>query len=454
VLRSGTLTSGGEAIMKHWMLPVCAIAVSILISHGQLQAQEVHGGSEYSPPASSASVNATANYPPLAIPAITQQRKINLAWQIALAEHNFSPGILDGIFGPWSKMALRQYARYKFPGLNPFTKKGAAIVYRALGVDPAHVLTTYTVSKQDIEAVGPLPIHWRAMAAATRMPYSSTLDCLAEKFHCTRKLIELLNPGVNLRAVVPGQRINVPNIRPFPGPNDFGLPGALSSAIKKDRAFYPYHHLAYIEIDLQKRIMRLFNDKNQQFGLIHCSVAALKSDLPTTDAYVKDFALNPNYTFLPASWPTVHGIHHPLVVPPGPRNPVGVVWMGLNLKNVGMHGNPLPQYIGLTGSHGCFRMTNWDAVHLFTLVHIGLPIIMINHRHPIPLDVPLPAGCHPPGLPDAPAATPEGTLAAGNAPASGEESRRTPKPHILSRRAVEESLEAHWNRQPVTAQSN
>ncbi len=385
--------------MKHWTLAGCVMAALILAGASRLPAQEVHGGSEYAPASQASAPTPTINVPPLTKPAISQQRQINLAWQIALANHNFSPGILDGIFGPWSRMALRQYTHYKFPGVNPFSKKGAVIVYQALGVDFASVLTTYTVSPQDLQAVGPMPIHWRAMAAAKRMPYSSTLDCLAEKFHCTRALIQALNPGVNLRAVVPGQKINVPNISPFPGPNDFGLPGALSSAIKKDRDFFPYHHLAYIEIDLQKPIMRLFNAKNQQFGLFHCSVAALKDDLPATDAYVKDFALNPNYTFLPASWPTVHGIRHPLIIPPGPRNPVGVVWMGLNLKNVGMHGNPLPQFIGLTGSHGCFRLTNWDAVHLFTLVRIGLPIIMINHRHPIPLEVPLPPGCKPPGLP-------------------------------------------------------
>jgi lipoprotein-anchoring transpeptidase ErfK/SrfK len=454
------LRSGIEAKMKYGILVWCLCVALILAANHGAVAQEVHGGSEFVPPTGVHADRRGASVPPLVKPAISAQRRINLAWQIALANHNFSPGILDGIFGPWSRMALRQYARYKLPGLNPFSKKGADIVYKALGVDPAHAIVTYTVSRQDLQAVGNMPIHWRAMAAAKRMPYSSTLDCLAEKFHCTRALIETLNPGVNLRAVVLGQKINVPDISPFPGPNDFGLPGALSSTIRKDRAFFPYHHLAYIEIDLQKRIMRLFNDKNQQFGLFHCSVAALKSDLPTTDAYVKDFALNPNYTFLPASWPTVHDIHHPLVVPPGPRNPVGVVWMGLNLKNVGMHGNPLPQFIGLTGSHGCFRMTNWDAVHLFTLVHIGLPIIMINHKHPIPLDVPLPPGCHPPGLPKVSDNEGQVVLASRSPPAevasqpAAASSHRTSSTPILSRRVAEESLEAHWNRPLPDAQSN
>ena len=74
--------------------------------------------------------------------------------------------------------------------------------------------------------------------------------------------------------------------------------------------------------------------------------------------------------------------------------------MGLDLPGVGMHGNPVPQHIGLTGSHGCFRMCNWDAVHLLTMVHIGLPVIMINPKKPIPLTVALPRGINPPGLPE------------------------------------------------------
>ena len=164
------LRSGIEAKMKYWILAACVMAASIMTSGGRLPAQEVQGGSEYTPDSGGHSQLPMQSVPPRVRPAISTQRKTNLAWQIALANHNFSPGILDGLFGPWSKMALRQYARYKFPGLNPFSKKGAATVYRALGVDPADVLTTYTVSRQDLQAVGPMPIHWRAMAAPKRMP--------------------------------------------------------------------------------------------------------------------------------------------------------------------------------------------------------------------------------------------------------------------------------------------
>ncbi len=330
-------------------------------------------------------------------PRLPKKLLINLAWQIALAANDFSPGILDGDFGPHSRTALREYAESNFPGHNPFNPHDPAI-FNALKVDVRHAIGRYTISNRDAQSVGHLHYHWRAMAAASRMPYSSLEDCICEKFHTTRQLLSRLNPGVNLRNLTVGQTLFVPNIRPFPSHNDFGLPGALTAAIKMDKSLMPTPHVAYLTINLKQRAIRAYNAHNREVALFRCSIPAHRADYPTTDAVIKDFALNPDYTFLPSVFHSVHNIHHPLLIPPGPRNPVGVLWMGLDIPNVGMHGNPEPQNIGITGSHGCFRMTNWDAVRLFTLIHIGLPVIMIDPRHPIPLSVALAPGLYPPGL--------------------------------------------------------
>ncbi len=230
------------------------------------------------------------------------------------------------------------------------------------------------------------------MAAANRMPYGSMEGCICEKFHCTRRLLARLNPGIRLSALRQGQTINVPNIQPFPAPDvDFGVPGGLSAVIAADKADLPHPHVAYLVINIRQKVIRAYNARKQEVALFHCSIPAINADMPTRDAYIKDIALNPNYTFLPSVFKSVHDIHHPLLIPPGPRNPVGVVWMGLSIPNVGMHGNPQPQYIGLTGSHGCFRMTNWDAVNLLTLVHIGLPVFFVNSPVPIQGGPPGPA---------------------------------------------------------------
>ncbi len=343
-------------------------------------------------------VSSDADFPNPGKPHINNTQRVALAWQIALAANNFSPGILDGNFGPHSRTALKEYAARFFPGVNPLDPHNPA-VFNALGVDVKHVLAQYTITQDDADAVGHLHWTWLKMAAGSRMPYSSLEDCLCEKFHCTIALMQALNPKLNLRDLSVGQTLNVPNIRPFPGPNDFGNPGGLHAVIDQDKKTFPEVHVAYLTVNLKQKAIRAYNRHNQQVALFWCSIAAHKAELPTEDGVIKDIALNPNYTFRPSMYPQAD-IDHRLIIPPGPRNPVGIVWMGLNLPGVGMHGNPVPQHIGLTGSHGCFRMCNWDAVHLLTMVHIGLPVIMINPNKPIPLTVALPAGISPPGLPE------------------------------------------------------
>jgi L,D-transpeptidase catalytic domain len=329
---------------------------------------------------------------------LTQKQRIDLAWQIALAGNDFSPGILDASFGPNSRLALTEYAASTFPGVNPFDPHDTRI-YTALKVDIANVITTYAVTQQDLDAVGELEMHdWLKMATLDRMPYGSLSDCLCEKFHCTLSLLQRLNPNLDLDSLQVGQTINVPNIRPFPGPNDFGLPDGLEDVMNQDQTEIPFPSVAYLTVNFAQKVIRAYDSKNHEVALFRCSIARLKEDLPTADGVIQVIALNPNYTFDPKSWPEVHGIDRKLLIAPGPRNPVGIVWMGLNLPGVGMHGNPVPQYIGITGSHGCFRMTNWDAAHLATMVQIGTPVIMINPEHPIPNTLDLPAGIDPPGL--------------------------------------------------------
>ncbi len=374
-------------------LPVC-VGIVVFVSLAVLVTPPARAASP--PAAAAATVRTTHEFPNPGRPRLTRGQRINLAWQIALAANNFSPGILDGVFGPNSRMALREYGASNFPGDNPFNPHDPRI-YDALDVDVRHVFATYTISPQDAQAVGHLHYHWRGMAAATRMPYASLAGCLCEKFHCTRALLQRLNPRLELGELRVGQTINVPNIRPFPGPNDFGLPGGLSTVLAQDKEDMPDPPVAYLVINLKQKVIRAYNRHNRQVALFHCSIPAHPAEFPTRDARIKDIAENPNYTFLPSMYPHAHS-KHILIIPPGPRNPVGVVWMGLTLPGVGLHGNPVPQYIGLTGSHGCFRLTNWDAARLFTLVHIGMPVIIVNPAHPIPLTLHLPAYIDPPGV--------------------------------------------------------
>ncbi len=137
---------------------------------------------------------------------------------------------------------------------------------------------------------------------------------------------------------------------------------------------------ARLEIDLERRLVLLYPsaERGAPSGLLHCSIAADPARAPEGEAHVEVVAADPVYTFDPAKWPEVHGVNRKLRIPPGPRSPVGLRWIGLDLDGIGIHGAPEPEMIGKTGSHGCFRLTNWDAIWLSGLVQIGTPVRIVR----------------------------------------------------------------------------
>ena len=293
--------------------------------------------------------------------AVPEQTRINIAWQIALEAADFSPGIIDSHFKQKSTMALKEYAARYFPGLKPFDPA----VYKSLNVDVANAVTTYTLTADDAAMVGQVTEDWNEKAAMARLGYESLCDAITEKFHCTLALLEALNPGVSMARLEPGQTLIVPAIRPFPIDNRV-------TVAKRSGA-------AYVTVDLAEKSIRVFDKDNSEMALFHCSIARDKDKLPSRDTKVQVIAApNPNYTFDPKVWPDVHDVSRILTIPPGPRNPVGLAWVGLDLPGYGIHGTPKPELIGKTGSHGCFRLTNWDALKFAGFAREGMPVKIIN----------------------------------------------------------------------------
>jgi lipoprotein-anchoring transpeptidase ErfK/SrfK len=308
---------------------------------------------------------AIQDYPKRAASAVSipKQTRVNLAWQIALESVDFSPGLLDGHFKRKSTMALSEYAARYFPGATPFDLK----VFNSLRIDPDSAVTTYTIADDDAAQVGgSLPEDWNAKARLDRLRYESLADCISEKFHCSRVLLETLNPGVRLDSLEPGQTLNVPNLRPFPADN-------------RPTVTKRFTEGSFVAVNLGEKAIRVFDRENRQLALFHCSIAKDKAKLPRRDTMVKAIAApNPNYTFDPRHWPEVHNVSQVLTIPPGPRNPVGLAWVSLDLPGYGIHGSPKPELIGKTGSHGCFRLTNWDALKFAGMVREGMVVKIEN----------------------------------------------------------------------------
>lgn len=279
----------------------------------------------------------------------------NLAWQIALERVGFSPGVLDGKVGRKTELATREFQRVR--GLSPNGSLDAATA-TALGVDPTGVLASYVVHSSDVDEVGPAPTDWNEKSKLPRLGYDSVASAVAERFHCSKGLLERLNPGVNLAVLKPGDALQVPAV-----------------AVET-----PTPDGEFVEINLGEKVVRVMDGARRLIALFHCSIAKDKERLPTGSATVVVTRERPDYTFDPKMWPEVKNVNRKLLIPPGPRNPVGLCWVGLSLPGYGIHGTPNPELIGKTGSHGCFRLTNWDAMRLGKLVRVGTKVEFVGHE--------------------------------------------------------------------------
>jgi len=272
-----------------------------------------------------------------------------LAWQIALERVCFSPGIIDGKIGPKTQLATREFQRVRRLAVTGTLDAATARLLRA---DPARAATYHTITLDDVRRVGPVPTGWVKKSKLSRLPYPSLDQLVAERYHCSRTLLAMLNPGRDLARLAAGDKLIVPLIDPNP------------EAPPADR----------LEVDTAAKVIRALAGR-RLVGLFHCSVAKKRAKLPTRPARVTVIRQNPTYRFDPSMWPEVKGINRVLIIPPGPRNPVGLCWIGLSLPGYGIHGTPAPEMIGKTGSHGCFRMTNWDALRLGRMIKSGTPVV-------------------------------------------------------------------------------
>jgi lipoprotein-anchoring transpeptidase ErfK/SrfK len=146
-------------------------------------------------------------------------------------------------------------------------------------------------------------------------------------------------------------------------------------AVQEPKALYANR----LEINMKEKIIRAFGG-DAVVALFHCSIAKDAGKRPTGTSRITGVTTNPAYSFDPKMWPEVKDVKQKLLIPPGPRNPVGLCWMALSLPGYGIHGTPNPEMIGKTGSHGCFRMTNWDALRLGKMVAAGTLVQFVHTR--------------------------------------------------------------------------
>jgi lipoprotein-anchoring transpeptidase ErfK/SrfK len=271
--------------------------------------------------------------------------------QVALARQAISPGSIDGLSGPQTRSAIRAFQ--KKSNLPPSGELDTATTNLLVLATPP--CATYSVASNDLARLQPLSPTWLGKSQQTALDYETILELVAEKAEAHPNLIRRLNPGFDWANVAAGAPVQL---------TDVVCPEPSAKA-------------AFVTVRLADKTLEAFDANTNLLAHFPCSIGRRVESRPVGELHVQVIAPNPNYTFSPEVFPEsaeATQLNRKLILPPGPNNPVGVVWIGLDKPGYGIHGTPNPEQVGRTESHGCFRLANWNAAFLLKLAWIGMPV--------------------------------------------------------------------------------
>lgn len=274
--------------------------------------------------------------------------------QVALARRAISPGSIDAAIGSQTRAAIAAFQRSQ----KLFENSSLDTNTRPLLTLDAPLLTNYIVTTNDLARLQPIGKTWLAKSQQSALDYETILEEVAEKAHSHPLLVQKLNPDVNWTNVIAGTSLKITDVN-YPEPSD---------------------KAAFVIIHLSDKFLEAFDADTNLLAHFPCSIAAKVEKRPVGELHVIVVAPHPNYTVNPELFPEsteLQAIGHKLILPPGPNNPVGVAWIGLDRPGYGMHGTPVPEQVGRTESHGCFRLANWDAEYMVKLVWVGMPVEVV-----------------------------------------------------------------------------
>jgi lipoprotein-anchoring transpeptidase ErfK/SrfK len=308
--------------------------------------------------------------------------------QIFLDRSNFSPGKIDGHYNEFTWKALAFYRQSRGeqpPPAPPGAKADTSPNLNGLdltGIQP--VFITYSVTPADLQNVAKMPASVKEQAKLKVLLYRDPADAIAEKFHCDPHFLEQLNPG-KTRSIKAGDQLLVPNVEPFElgGVKDLKPGSEINAQAANDIADEPGKtpeeqpspsqsssnspatpaSTSTVKVDTKTNMLGVF-EGDKLVAAYPVTIGSAQTASPVGDWKVRGVAKLPHFRYDEQMLKHGQRSRHFSVLPPGPRNPVGVLWIALNKKGIGIHGTADPYSIGHSVSHGCIRLANWDVVRL------------------------------------------------------------------------------------------
>lgn len=271
--------------------------------------------------------------------------------QILLDRSHFSPGVIDGRMGDNVKRALRAFREAK--SIKEDESPVGEATQAALGWKDATVIAEHDLTHDDVKGLfSKIPSNFEAKRKLDHLGYTSPAEEVAEKFHMDEDFLKELNPGA-----------------------DFGRGGSTIEVADVQSSLQDLPAAKRLEVDKSENQLLVMGDNDQVVAAFPATVGSTERPAPTGQLTIKGVAENPIYTYSPDLAFAGVDAKTAFTIAAGPNNPVGNVWIDLSEDGFGIHGTPEPSEVGKTASHGCVRLTNWDAETLASMVKPGMKVL-------------------------------------------------------------------------------
>ena len=319
--------------------------------------------------------------------------------QVVLERLGFGPGVIDGQAGLSTTNALNAFQEANgLQATGELDEASRQALSRWSNIPATRVVTI--PEEWGRVAYQPIPDDPAAQAQMQRLGYESLDEALAERFHTTIDMLRQLNPGGRPTGAS-GTRTagETPTPAATASPSPSGSPSATPApmfragqqirvpnvgADRIDRASVDnpewlrtlaslgvgtqQPEVARIVVDKSGGWLKAYDESDKLVAAFTVSSGSEHDPLPLGDWGVKGVAYNPHFSYDPELFWDVPDSEEKQQLPPGPNGSVGVVWIDLTKEHYGIHGTPAPESIGRAQSHGCVRLTNWDAARLAEMV--------------------------------------------------------------------------------------